>query len=117
MSSLEKVYGITEQLFQLVTRPLITEERDDLVSQINQLISTREQFISGVQPPFGPKDMQMYEQLMIWNETINEKFAFIKSQIQQDMTQLKKSKATNQQYVNPYQNVSSSDGMFYDKRK
>ena len=117
MNALEKVYGITEQLFQLVSQPLEKEARDECIREITLLLENREQFLQNIQPPFTIKDQQLFNKIVIWNEVINRKFAEIKHQIQQDMMQLKKTKSSNQQYVNPYQGISTSDGMFYDKRK
>ena len=117
MSRLEKVYGVTEQLFQLVSQPLEKEARDECIREITLLLENREQLLSDVQPPFAKSDQQLFQQIVTWNEIINNRFAEIKHQIQQDMMQLKKTKSSNQQYVNPYQGISTSDGMFYDKRK
>ena len=117
MSALEKVYGVTEQLFQLMSQSIGKEERDDVIEKITSMLETRDQFLTDVHPPFTAKDKQLFDKIVVWNEVINKKFAEIKQLIQLDMTQLKKKKSSNQQYINPYQGVSTSDGMFYDKRK
>ncbi|OAS85817.1 MULTISPECIES: hypothetical protein [Metabacillus] len=117
MSRLKKVYGVTEQLFQLVSQPIAKEARDVCIEKITSLLENRDQLLSDVQPPFTKNDQQLFQQIVTWNEVITKRFTEIKQQIQQDMMQLKKTKSSNQQYVNPYQGISTSDGMFYDKRK
>jgi flagellar protein FliT len=117
VNALEKVYGITEQLFQLVSQPIAKDVRDECIEKITSLLENRDQLLSDVQPPFAKSDQQLFQQIVTWNEIITKRFAEIKQQIQQDMMQLKKTKSSNQQYVNPYQGISTSDGMFYDKRK
>ncbi|MDQ0231466.1 hypothetical protein [Metabacillus malikii] len=117
MSALEKVYSITEQLFQLVSKSVNKDSRDEVIEEITSLLDTRDELIKAVQPPFTANDKQLYNQITTWNDIIDDKMTEIKANIQQDMMQLKKSKSSNQQYINPYQNVNSSDGMFYDKRK
>lgn len=117
VSALEKVYGITEQLFQFVSQPLAKEDRDERIDKITSMLEARDQFITDVHPPFTAKEKELFDKIVVWNEVINKQFTDLKQQIQQDMTQLKKKKTSNQQYINPYQGVSTSDGMFYDKRK
>jgi flagellar protein FliT len=117
VSAVTKVYGVTEQLFQLVSQPVTKDNRDECIQQITSLLEKREQLLTDVHPPFATNEKQLFQQIIDWNEVITTKFVEIKQHIQHDMIQLKKTKSSNQQYVNPYQNVSATDGMFYDKRK
>lgn len=117
MSAISQVYGVTEQLFQLVSQPVTKDNRDACIQQITSLLEKREQLLTEVHPPFAANEKQLFQQIADWNEVITSKFVEIKQHIQQDMIQLKKTKSSNQQYVNPYQHVSATDGMFYDKRK
>lgn len=117
MTAFEQVYQLTEQLFQLVSQPLAKDARDERIEKITSLLDKREQLLPEVQPPFTSSEKELFQKIRSWNDVITAKFAELKAQIQQDMIQTKKSKKTTQQYVNPYQNVSTSDGMFYDKRK
>jgi len=117
VSAFEQVYQLSEQLYHLVSKPLAKDARDERIEQITSLLEKREQVLSQVQPPFTSSEKELFQQILTWNDVITAKFTELKAQIQQDMIQAKKSKTTTQQYVNPYQNVSTSDGMFYDKRK
>ena len=117
VSAVEKVHALTEQLFQLVSQSFGKDQRDDRIEKINSLIEQRELILPDIHPPFSIKEKELFQQVVQWNEVIVKKMAEIKQLIQQDMIQLKKTKTSNQQYVNPYQNISTSDGMFYDKRK
>jgi flagellar protein FliT len=117
VTAMEKVYDVTEELFQLVSQPIGKEHRDECILNITLLLEKRAQLLTEVQPPLAATETQRFQQMITWNEVIVKRFIEIKQQIQQDMIQLKKSKASNQQYINPYQNVASQDGMFYDKRK
>lgn len=117
VSAFDQVYAITEQLFHLVSKPVEKEERDACIQKITSLLDKREQLITDVHPPFTANERERFQQIVLWNESITKRFAEIKQHIQKDMIQLKKTKSSNQQYVNPYKNLSTSDGMFYDKRK
>lgn len=117
VTAIQQVYSITEQLFHLLTKPVDKDQREDHINKITELLDEREQHILQVKAPFSADEKKLFNQVVAWNETIEKKFVVLKQQIQQDMVQLKKSKSSNQQYTNPYQHVSTSDGMFYDKRK
>lgn len=117
MTAFEQVYKLTEQLSRLVSMPLAKEDRDERIESIMSFLDKREQLLQGVQKPFSHQEKELFQQIIVWDQLITTKFSELKSQIQQDMVQAKKSKNSTQQYMNPYQNVSTSDGMFYDKRK
>lgn len=117
MSSIQDVYQITEQLVQLVENPIPKDNRDDFIEKITLLLSEREYVMAGVEKPVTGKEKELANKINSWNETIIENFKMIQKQIQQDMMQLKKTKTSNNQYTNPYQQLSVSDGMYYDKRK
>ncbi|KKI89230.1 hypothetical protein WQ54_27065 [Bacillus sp. SA1-12] len=88
-----------------------------MILRITSMLDHREELLKGVQPPFTANDKRDFDQIVAWSDVIHTKFAELKQQIQLDMMQLKRAKSSKQQYVNPYQNISTSDGMFYDKRK
>lgn len=114
---MQKVCDITEQLFHLVSKPVLSDQREERIEKITVLLDEREQLLSNLKPPFSQEEKQLFSKIVSWNETITTKFVELKQDIQHDMVQLKKTKSSNVQYTNPYQNVSTSDGMFYDKRK
>jgi len=117
VSSMEEIYTVTKKLYLLVSKSVNKEGRDQLIEDILLLLNQREELLSDLEPCLTENDGQLFKQVIVWNETINETFNQIKQTIQKDMVTLKKSKATNHQYINPYQDISTIDGMFYDKRK
>lgn len=117
MNSVQEVYRITEQIIKLVEKPVQQENRDSVIEMITSLLEEREKSLKHMEKPRTETEKKRAEQILLWNAIILEKFNRLKFEVQQDLIQLKKTKATNKQYVNPYQDVSLSDGMFYDKRK
>ena len=117
MSSVLEIYRITEQLFKLVEKSVNSDSRDDLIEKLTSLLEERELIIKGNIRPKDDQEQQLSEQIIIWNKTIEVRLTQLKSQIQQDIMNLNKAKVTNRQYADPYQDVSVSDGMFYDKRR
>lgn len=117
MNSVQEIYRITEQIIKLVEKPVQQENRDSVIEMITSLLEEREKSLEHMEKPRTETEKKLAEQILLWNAIILEKFNRLKFEVQQDLIQLKKTKATNKQYVNPYQDVSLSDGMFYDKRK
>ncbi|XQY91509.1 hypothetical protein ACNRWW_18765 [Metabacillus sp. HB246100] len=117
MSEMEKIHAITNQLFQFVSSSVTKEEREVFLEKVQGYLDTREQYVKSVHPPFSEKDTHLFEQVVYWDQFIMDKFFETKKLIQLDIMELKTKKKSNQKYLNPYQNLSTSDGMFYDKRK
>lgn len=118
VSSVIEIHRITEKLLNIVEKPVDPDQREDVIKQITSLLEERQQFIDRrSEKSKNEKEKQLGEQIVKWNKTIIEKLNELKSQVQQDMVNLKKTKVSTKQYSNPYQDVSVSDGMFYDKRK
>lgn len=117
MNKVSDAYNLTKDLYQLILQPVNKDNREKIIEQINELLNRREDALENVDFPLSQAEEGLLKEISLWNETINIKFLEIKQQIQKDMIQLKQKKATNQQYTNPYYNVATSDGRFYDKRK
>lgn len=117
MNKVSVVYNLTKDLYQLVLQPVNKDNREEIIEQINELLNKRELELENVNFPLSKNEEESLREISVWNQTINTKFLEMKQQIQKDMIQLKKKKNTNQIYTNPYQNVATSDGRFYDKKK
>lgn len=116
MSSVQEIFRITERLITILEKPVPQENREDVIDEISFLLEEREKFLKELKKPNNEHEKQIGKQVIKWNIIINEKLDQIKSQVQKDIMNLKKTKATNKHYVNPYKDVTISDGMFYDKR-
>ncbi|PMC36639.1 hypothetical protein CJ195_14485 [Bacillus sp. UMB0899] len=117
MSSVHEIHRITEKLLNLVEKQVDPTRREDIIEQITSLLEERELFIKENEKPQNEEEKQLGKQIVIWNKIIIENLNQLKFQVQQDMVLLKKTSASTKQYANPYQDISVSDGMFYDKRK
>ncbi|AZB44510.1 flagellar protein FliT [Bacillus sp. FJAT-42376] len=116
MSSVAEVHTLTGQLLGLLSKPIEQEERDTVIELMDKMLNEREAAISKMEPPFSNDEQKQLQELNVWNKLIIQKMVIVKSGIQRDMHQLRKTKAGADKYVNPYQSVQA-DGMFYDKRK
>ena len=85
MSTVKKVHTITEQLFQLVSEPILKDERDKLIEQITSLLEKREDLLPDINAPFSREEKALSQQIIAWNKVISVKFSELMQQIQQDM--------------------------------
>ncbi|MEH7225060.1 flagellar protein FliT [Bacillus sp. JJ1566] len=116
MNALLSLYHITKELLELVEQPISKENRDSIIEKITSLLDLRDRTIKEISPPYTDDENKVGTEIVRMNKIIDSKLAEIKLEIQTDLAQLKKSKATSKKYANPYQ-VGSADGMFFDKRK
>ena len=117
VSSLANIYMLTHDLYQLIIQSVNKDNREEMIEQINELLNKREVALQNYNPAPSINDEEVMKEISLWNVTINSRLEEIKLQIQKDLVQLRKAKSSNLQYTNPYQNVATKDGMFYDKKK
>ncbi|WP_203363254.1 flagellar protein FliT [Bacillus sp. REN10] len=113
MSTVQAMYDVTEQLYQLVDKPLA--DRDELIARVEELLQQRQVLLSRLQPPFNEVEQQLGQQIVQWNVTIDAFLNKLQEDIQKDMNGLKKKKHSMGKYTNPYASTQT-DGVFYDKK-
>ncbi|MEH7235794.1 flagellar protein FliT [Bacillus sp. JJ1562] len=116
MNALDSLSRVTEKLLDIVSQPIPKEKREEEIERINTFLDSRETLIPEIKPPFTEKEKQLGAEIVRMNKIIDAKLAEFKLEIQMDLAQLKKSKASSKKYSNPYQS-GPDDGMFFDKRK
>ena len=117
MSQVQKLHDVTSQLYELFQKDHAEEERDETIEQVNGLLDEREQLLQDIQRPYSDKEKELGKEILHMDQTIQEKTNALMKQVKKDIAQTKKQKSSNQKYTNPYQNVSTSDGMFMDQKK
>lgn len=115
MTLVKECYEITQDLLQVV-QSVTTENRDEVIKEIDGLLEKREVLLSSIQPPFSSEEKQLGQEMVAMNREIDAKLALIRSHIKRDINGLNKKKTSMNKYTNPYESVNF-DGMFYDKRK
>lgn len=114
MTLVKECYEITQQLFKAV-QAVTTENRDEAIKEIEELLAKREAFLSSIKPPFSAEDKKLGQKMISMNREIDAKLKLIQNFVQRDINGLKKKKTSMNKYTNPYESVNF-DGMFYDKR-
>lgn len=115
MTLVKECYDLTRNLLQAV-QSVTTENRDETIETVEELLERREKLLSSIKPPFSNEDRRLGQELVSMNREIDVKLSLIQSHIQRDINGLNKKKTSMKKYTNPYESVNF-DGMFYDKRK
>lgn len=113
MASWQQFLTITKELDELVHSK---EKRSDVVSHLERLLDQRETMMRELEQP-TEEEKPLLEEIKKRDLKINQKLEFLFNDLKRDMRNNKKQKASKKQYTNPYQNVSSYDGMFLDSKK
>lgn len=114
MDAVKTFHDLTEQLL-VVLEQSSKEKRDEMIGQVNELLSQRDEVLANIAPPFSD------DEIVIGRSTVelNKKLAILmkteKNEIQRALKQLSVKKESSDKYVNPYQDMMG-DGMFYDKK-
>lgn len=116
MSTIDTLYSSTKELVDLLSMPIQKENREEAIEMINSLLNSRDILISKIKPLYTEEESKLGVEIVHMNNFIDAKLAEVKLEIQADLAQLKKSKASSKKYSNPYQS-GPVDGMFFDKKK
>lgn len=117
MNRLKPLYQVTLELEELLDQEITSKNRESIISDVNLLVGTRGDLLQEVTPPFTEEEKWIGEQLVIMNNTIQQKMTAIFTDLKQEMKQVKKQKRSNKTYTNPYKNIKTIDGMFMDSKK
>lgn len=90
--------------------------RDEKIATIERLIEERNQVIGGITAPYSSEDITLGIETVQLNEKVAQLLTREKVLIQNDMRKLNHKKTSTNKYVNPYANMTTVDGIFYDKR-
>jgi len=117
MNQVQTLHEVTSELYDLVHIPPSSDEREEVIEKVNELLDQREKLLDGMEGPYSDDEKRLGKEILHMNETIQVQVQSLMKQVKMDMANVKKQKTTNQKYTNPYQNLNNFDGMFLDKKK
>lgn len=117
MNRLAALYDVTQQLDNILARPIQSKNREAIIYQVNELIEQRGNHLLEITPPFTDEENRIGKEVVILNEHIQKQMHVLFNELKQEMKQVKKQKRSNQTYTNPYEKVETMDGMFMDSKK
>jgi len=119
MEMIQELFVTSENLYTHLADIPSSNERDDFIQKINELLDARGAVINLLKEiePNPVHGHPLEKQLIELDQGIRNRLLKVKMSITDDMKQLQVSKKSEQRYVNPYAAVRVMDGTFYDKKK
>ncbi|MFD2922582.1 flagellar protein FliT [Halobacillus naozhouensis] len=117
MAVWEQFVSITEQLDEIVQQKVTDQNREAMITQIDELLDGREQILPVLTKPQTSREQDIVNQVLQREPTINQRLEHILNELKVDLRNMKKQRSSKQRYTNPYQSVSGYDGMFMDHKK
>lgn len=99
-----------------MSKPCPKNEREQLLSKINEFLAKREALIKSLPGRYSDEEKLLGQQILEYDMKIQEKFNAIKLEIQQDFILVRSHKKNTTKYINPY-GSTQINGVFLDKRK
>ncbi|EON73421.1 flagellar protein FliT [Lysinibacillus sphaericus] len=118
MQLIDQLLQVSANLFKFLGDIPIGEDRDEYIDNINNMLDKRGKIIEKlVQEGFHfDEQNRIHRTLLELDNGIKQRLAVVMDAVKQDMANLQKTKKSEEQYFNPYGNVRTMDGMYYDKK-
>jgi flagellar protein FliT len=117
MNRVQALYDTTARLDSLVSQPVTSENREEVVNSLTALLEVRTGQMEELEPPFTTEENLLGKELLPMNERISKHVQGIFDQLKIDIRTIKKQKQSGKKYINPYASMQTLDGRFLDKRK
>ncbi|WP_079527188.1 flagellar protein FliT [Halobacillus hunanensis] len=109
--------SITQQLDELVQQKVTNQNREAMITQVDELLEGREQLLPELRKPQSSSEQAIVDQVLQREPSINQRLELMLNELKVDLRNMKKQRSSKQRYTNPYKSVSSYDGMFMDHKK
>lgn len=117
INPLKELENVTERLATLVQEPFSANNRDQVLEQIDHLLNEREKLIKQINPPLSNDDQQLIKKIYEKDQEINLKLNHHFLNLKEGIHHMKMQRSSTGKYLNPYSNVTSNDGSYWDKKK
>ncbi|GEM04879.1 flagellar protein FliT [Halolactibacillus miurensis] len=117
MSRLDELEQFTKTFKEKLEEQSKKKNKEDLIHLVNKHLDERQLLIDQLSSPYLDKEKQQLLRILNHDKEMQEVLNHVFQSIKNDMRQAKKQKTSNQQYLNPYQNVATVDGTYWDKKK
>ncbi|KAB8132338.1 hypothetical protein F9U64_12610 [Gracilibacillus oryzae] len=118
MKPLQEYIVITNKLLQVVDQPVNSDEsREEIIKNIDILLEKRQELIPFIKSPFEEEEISLGKDCLALDQKLEPKLQKLLGNIKTKMRVNKKQTRSTKQYLNPYQQLSTHDGMFLDSRK
>jgi len=117
MNRVQSIYNKTITILELLKEEKNhSNNREDLLSKLNELISERETLIIALDPPYTDEEKIIGRKIISLNQQLEEEMEVLFNYIKNDMKKMKKNKELNYTYIRPYGKPKTIDGMYVDNK-
>lgn len=117
MSRLDELEQFTKMFKEKLEVQAQKKNKEDLIYLVNKQLADRQQLLDSLSAPYSDEEKQQLKRILKDDQAMQELLDQVFQSIQNNMRQAKKQKTSNQQYLNPYQQVATNDGTYWDKKK
>ncbi|SER81345.1 flagellar protein FliT [Gracilibacillus ureilyticus] len=117
MNPLKEYINLTQEMIQLLDQPIKSESREEAIKEIDSLLDKRETLVQAISPPYNAEDTKLGKQCLALDQELEPKLQLVLTKIKTSMRNNKKQTRSTKQYLNPYKQLSTYDGMFLDSKK
>lgn len=115
---LQQLLQLSAKLYEHLNNVPNGEERESYIEKINVLLDERGVIIEALAEAGFKYDpsQKMHSTLAELDKGINARLNKVLVNVKNDLKNLQKSKKNESQYMNPYAQVRTMDGTYYDKK-
>ena len=117
MSTLTELKTITNGLAQLLEKPVTAKDRDQMLVEVNQYLDRRDHLLKDIKAPFSDKDSELLSEIMEKDKEIQLKLDHLFLALKSELREVKKQQSSSEKYLDPYRDVATNDGSYWDKKK
>ena len=116
---IKNLLQISAKLFEHLSTNPKSEDRDLFIEDIQEMLDQRGIIIEDLRAQGFTMDTsnKLHVTLAELDKGIRERLNKVLTVVKSDLKELQNSKKHEQQYANPYANIRTMDGMYYDKKK
>ncbi|MCA1021264.1 flagellar protein FliT [Halobacillus litoralis] len=107
----------TKELEEMFHQSSSSMTRSQRMERIEDLLEQRQALLSKLPQPSTDEEKAIVQEVKKRDLVINQKMEFLLMDLKNQMRNNKKQKSSKQRYINPYQSVSTYDGMYLDHKK
>lgn len=110
---------ISAKVFKDLTQIPTGDERTEFISEINEQLDERGKIVDQLkQFNFKYDELnKIHQTLFELDKGIQERLALVMEAVKEDIREMQNAKKNEQQYIDPYQNLRSLEGRYYDGKK
>src|SRR5699024_5368954 len=117
MNRVQSVYNKTITILKLLKEQKdYSNHREDVLSQLNELILERETLMEDLAPPYTEEEKVIGKKIITLNQQLEEEMGILVNYIKDDMKKMKQHRELNYTYIRPYGKPKTIDGMYVDNK-